>query len=392
MKRLLLFVFFLIISSCALKNTQQSLQSGDYDTAIDRAVYALSKNKEKKGNQEYVYILEDAYARAVDRDLRQADLLAKDANPRNLEALFNTYLQLYNRQEKVRPLLPLTKAADQTQAQFAFADYSDQVVSSKNALSKYLYDNCKALLATSDKDNYRRAFEDLTYLNQISPGFKDVPQLIQLAKEKGSDYVRLIARNETRILIPLQLERELLEMGTSGLNDKWTVYHNIPQPGRNYDFEISLNFREINISPEQLNQSHKRYQKEIKTGQRKKTVRGHVVRDSLGRPVMEDVFKMVRAEVFEYEQFKASQVTAKVEYFDLKTNQLMQAFPLSSEFVFSNRYARYKGDSRAIDSDCFPLFDNRPIPFPSNEQMVFDTGTDLKNKFRNILSRNRLRS
>jgi hypothetical protein len=37
-----------------------------------------------------------------------------------------------------------------------------------------------------------------------------------------------------------------------------------------------------------------------------------------------------------------------------------------------------------------PYFSKKAVPFPSNEQMVYDTGEDLKIKLKDIISRNRL--
>jgi hypothetical protein len=62
-----------------------------------------------------------------------------------------------------------------------------------------------------------------------------------------------------------------------------------------------------------------------------------------------------------------------------KNNQLLQSFPLSSESVFENTYATYKGDSRAFDDSYYSYFDKGPA-ISSNEQMVYDTGEDLKDK------------
>lgn len=98
--------------------------------------------------------------------------------------------------------------------------------------------------------------------------------------------------------------------------------------------------------------------------------------------------KTVQIAIYESTQQKAVQVTAKVDYMNLKTNQLLQTFPISSEFIFQNVYARYKGDRRACDANYLTNFDRRPVPFPSNEQMVFDCGEDLKGKLKEIISRN----
>lgn len=392
MKKITFLLFVLCAASCAMKQTRSLLSSGDYDSAIDKAVYGLRNDKDKKGNQEYVYMLEEAYAKAKERDLRDIDLLMKDASPRNLEQIFNTYLQLNNRQEKIRPLLPLKVIAEKRQAKFDFDNYNDQIKSSKDALSKYLYDNTKALLATNDKMNFRRAYDDLNYLNQISPDYKDVPELINTAKIKGCDYVSVYTKNETNMMIPQRLERDLLDFSTYGLNDQWTVYQSNRQPNVKYDYGIVLNFRQINISPEQVNERIFVKEREIKVGRKKKIVRNRVVLDSLGKPVYEDVFKVVKCQVREITQYKATQVTAKVDYIDFGNNQLLQTFPVSSEFVFENRYATYRGDKRAIGDDYLPMFNQRAVPFPGNEQMVFDTGEDLKAKLRTIITRNRIRS
>ena len=102
-----LLFLFLIISSCGVKQTRNQLTSGNYDEAIEIAVNNLRSNKNKKGKQDYVYMLEEAFAKAKERDLGTIDLLAKDANPSNLEKIYNTYQNLNNRQERIRPLLPV---------------------------------------------------------------------------------------------------------------------------------------------------------------------------------------------------------------------------------------------------------------------------------------------
>jgi len=75
-------------------------------------------------------------------------------------------------------------------------------------------------------------------------------------------------------------------------------------------------------------------------------------------------------------------VTAKIDFINFKTNQLIETFPLACEFVFSNVYSTYKGDKRACEDTYYSNFDRRVVTFPSNEQMIFDTGNDLKAKLK----------
>jgi hypothetical protein len=104
-----------------------------------------------------------------------------------------------------------------------------------------------------------------------------------------------------------------------------------------------------------------------------------------------DNIKTVRISIYEFSQIKACQVTAKVDYINFKSNQLIETFPLASEFIFSNMYSTYKGDKRACEDTYYPNFNRRAVPFPSNEQMVFDTGNDLKAKLKDIIVSNKFR-
>ncbi|WP_296148382.1 hypothetical protein [uncultured Flavobacterium sp.] len=392
MKKITTLFLLLILASCGVKQTTNMLNSGDYDGAIDNAVSGLRSNKDKKGKQVYIYLLEEAFAKAKERDLSDIKLLTKEANPRNFEKIYTTYIQLNNRQEKIRPILPLRLMKENRNAIFPFDDYTDQIVSSKNTLSKYLYENAKALLLTKDKMTIRRAFDDLEYLDQINPGYKDVAKLLDQAHALGTDYVNVSLKNETNMVIPTRLQNDLLDFSTNGMNDKWTVFHTNKQKGITYDFGIVVNFRQINITPEQIKEKEFIKEKEIKDGVKTLTdSRGNVVKDSLGNPIKVDKFKTIKIEIYEFTQFKAAQVTAKVDYLDYSTNQLIETFPLASEFVFENIYSTYRGDKRAVDETYYTYFGSRAVPFPSNEQMVFDTGEDLKIKLKDIVSRNRIR-
>jgi hypothetical protein len=393
MKKITFLALFVVaLSSCGVRQTREHLTSGNYDSAIYNAIDGLKGNKNAKGKQDYVYLLEEAFAKAKERDLQNISLWFKDANPQNLEKIFSTYTKLNNRQELIKPLLPLKLIKEKRNAIFPFDDYSDQMVSSKNALSKHLYDNSKALLLSKDKMVIRRAYDDLMYLESINPNYKDSGKLLEEARYKGTDFVNVYSKNETNMVIPVRLQNDLLDFSTYGLNDKWTVYHSNKQKGINYDYGVIINFRDINISPEQIKERQFDKEKQIKDGV--KTLldsNGNIVRDSVGNPIKVDNMKTIRISIYEFSQVKSCQVTAKVDYIDFTNNQLLQSFPLSSEFIFNHTYATYKGDKRACDEGYYQTFDRRPIPFPSNEQMVYDTGEDLKGKLKNIIMRNKIR-
>ena len=394
MKKITLLVTLLFLTACGVKSTRKMVASGDYDSAIEKAVNGLQSNKNAKGKQEYVYLLEEAFAKAKERDLRDIagwGWFKEPNNANNLEAIFNTFKLLHARQELIRPLLPLKLLEENRDANFPMEDYSEQITNSKNALSKYLYLNAVAALISNDKIRCRHAYDDLVYLNSINPNYKDVAKLINDAQRKGTDFVSVTTQNQTNMVIPKRLQDDLLDFSTFGLNDKWTVFHSNKQTGLTYDYGVRIDFRDIQITPERINEKEFIKEKVIKDGVKKLLdARGREVKDSLGKTIYVDNMKTIRIEIREFSQQKSVQVTAKVDYVNLKSNQLLQTFPIASEFVFKNVFASYKGDKRACDNDYLSNFDRREVPFPSNEQMVYDCGEDLKNKLKDVIVRNKV--
>jgi hypothetical protein len=390
MKKLLLLLFIILfLNACGVTQTRNMLTSGNYDDAIDNAISSLKSNKDKKGKQDYIYLLEEAFAKAKERDLNSIRFWEQEGNPQNLEKIYTTYVALNSRQEKIVPLLPLQLLNENKTAKFSFSNYSNEIITSKQKLSSYLYDNSKALLLTKNKSNARRAFDDLDYLNRINPNYKDADKFMAEAREKGTDYVIVSLQNDTDQLIPARLQSDLMDFNTYGLDQKWTVFDNSKQKGVTYNYGLILNFQQIDISPEQIKEKEFIKEKQIKDGL--KTLldsRGNIVKDSLGKPIQIDNLKTIQIRIYEFYQFKACHIAANVNFVDLNNNRLLESFPIATESIFENTYATYKGDRRATESEYYSNFDRKALPFPNNEQMVYNTAEDLKAKFKNIISRN----
>lgn len=321
------------------------------------------------------------------------NLLAKDANPAQLEKMYNTYLQLNERQEKIKPILPLRLIKEGRNAIFPFDNYNDQIIDSKNALSAYLYANSKKLLLTDNKINFRKAYDDLGYLNQINPKYKDVLSLMDNALFKGSDYVMVEAINQTNMIIPAGLQNDLLDFSTYGLNDKWTVYHSSKQKGIKYDYGMLIRFNQILISPEQINEKEFIKERKVKDSSKKLLDdKGKEVLDKDGKVIMVDDFRDVSIRIYEFRQFKSCQITAVVDCVNYQNNGLLKSFPLTTENIFENIYSKYKGDKRAADDQYALYFNKKKLLFPTNEQMVYDTAEDLKLKIKVIINRNAFRN
>jgi len=393
MKRVLLLsgILLFIIACGGAKRTQKSINTGNYLNAINSAVQKLSVNKDKKGNQTYVLLLEEAFQKNTEREMEHITFLKKDGNLANLEGIYKSYKNLDRIQEIIKPLLPLQVHEENRYAEFTFKNYSNDIITTKEELSAYLYDNALNLLQNAtNKRDYRQSFDDFIYLNEINPGYSDSKNKMEEAYDKGQDYVRVGMINNTDKIIPVKLEEELLNFNTFGLEDKWTKYHTNHLSYISYDYDMQVELRDINISPEQVNEKQSIKEKQVKDGyQYVLDNDGNVVKDSLGNDIKIDKFKTVKCNFYQFTQFKTAQVTGLVSFSDLETKQQLNAYPLSSEFVFEHVYANYNGDKRALDNDLVSLLNLAAVPFPSNEQMVYDAGEDLKGRLKGILTRHR---
>jgi hypothetical protein len=395
MKKSIYFLFsFLIIVACSsVKKTQKAINSGDYNKAISLAVKNLRSNKTKKGNQPYIPMLENAFKKAAEKDISRVKFLEKEGNPENLERIFNLYQALEYRQEIIKPLLPLRSMATGREATFRMKDYSSNIIIAKNKLTALLYTNVKELFASNNKYDYRKAYDELTYIEKINPNYKDTRRLIEDAHNKGTDYVLVSMKNNTEKIISKRLSKDLLNIDTYGFDDLWTVYHSVKNKDFTYDYGLELMLRDINISPEQIREKQLEKEIQVEDGwQYLLDQEGNQVLDENGEKIKVDKMITVRCELYQFTQFKSVEVGGQVKYTNLASKQLLKAFPIKSNFVFEHTYATYNGDKRALVPSFLDMIVLRAVKFPTNEQMVYDAGADLKQNLKDIIRRNKFRN
>jgi len=391
---LLLFIITIFCACSSVKTAQKAINSGDYEKAITLSIKKLTSNKTKEKNQPYVVMLEEAFQKATERDQSRISFLEKQNNTVNLAEIYELYRDLNYRQERIRPLLPLRILKSNRQANFDFKNYDDAILKAKEKYVSNLYTEAQSIFkqGSSNKIYYRKAHNEFAKLDRIYPDYKNTSTYLEDAHNRGTDYVFVSVNNDTDQIIPRRLEDDLLAIDTYGLNDFWTVYHAQKNRNINYDFDLELNFRNIEVSPEQIKEREVIKERKIKDGHTfLLDDKGKQVKDSLGNKIKVDKFITVRCRLYEFTQFKSSRVTGVVRYIDNKSDQIIERFPIESEFIFEHSYADYDGDKRALDDPLLDLIRLQSVRFPSNEQMVYDTGTDLKERLKRIISRNKFR-
>ena len=119
---------------------------------------------------------------------------------------------------------------------------------------------------------------------------------------------------------------------------------------------------------------------------------GNQVLDTEGNKIEVDNMIAVRCELYQITQFKSAKVRGVVKFIDLSTKQNIHTYPISSAYAFQHAYANFKGDKRALENAYIDLIKLRAVPFPTNEQMIFDAGQDLKQQLKRIITRNKFRN
>jgi len=112
---------------------------------------------------------------------------------------------------------------------------------------------------------------------------------------------------------------------------------------------------------------------------------GVIVKNEKGEKIKVDKKKTVTCEYYEFTQFKAANATVKISFSNTKTKQIVDSFPLNSEFVFDHIYAEHNGDKRALEDNLARYLGLQALPFPTNEQMTFDVGQHIKQQLIGIL-------
>lgn len=382
----LMFVIVAFLVSCgSKKKVERALTSGNYNEAIYKAIKKLRTNKDAKRKQDYILLLKDAYDKANERDENSIARLKASNNPEYYKRIYETYNALEKRQNAVRPLLPLSIKG--REVYFGYNDYTSDIVEARDNVSGHYYQKGIQLLDTNDKFQVRDAYNTLSYIEDINPNYQSTRAFMEEAHVRGTAHVIVAIENQTNQVIPRRLEDALLDFNTYGLDQFWTQYHAFANDSLDYDYAMQLQLARINISPEQVREREVLRQQRVRDGwQYVYDANGNVAKDSLGNDIKEDKFITARARLFQFEQFKQSEILANVVFTDLKSNETIEQFNIDSGFVFENFYATFRGDRRALTPDDRDLLRNRPVPFPSNEQMVFDSGEDLKVRLKDIIA------
>ena len=379
-KRILISSILLMSFGCSpIKKINNNVISGEFDKAIDKTISELKKTKNKKKKNQYELILTDIYDRSVINSRDKISRFEKDGNPEFLDDIYFEYERLVERQEKLKNI-------SSERLNFNFEDYSSELINFRYKTSDYYLKISNSLISNDNKFDYRKAHNYLTTIEGINPNYQNTRFLIELCLLKGRDNILLTVLNESKSVLFKDLENDILNINGYDLNSKWQSFYtkNDSYKGK-YDFYIDLAFKSFIISPERLVQKEENKEKNIIDGLTYQLDEdGNVMKDSLGNDIKVDKIIKISVKTIESIQSKSAKVLAEIRFLDQKKN-IMDRFPLESEFWFRNRFLEYDGDKRVLTKDEAKLSKNRFLPFPPDEVLIFNNSENIKRKMKNII-------
>lgn len=363
------------LSSCTVG--QKAVYNADYDLAIAQLKRKLDNKKVK---DKHILLFEEAYAEALERDLKHIERLKLEGNPAHHREVLNLYTSIDKRQNMMKPYLPLYINSEGRYAQVDHIEVNSEIAEYKNKAADYLYVKAQSTMARGQKKDARAAYNMYSDLLSIYPNYKDVSQKRSKAKTAGTDYVKFNTEIGRGLMLPPTLEWDIKQFSTQHLNRKWTVFHNNPKSNIDYDYEVILDIDQIIASPELVNTKTYRDEKRVKDGYEyaKDPKTGATLVNADGDKIKVDKYITVYADIVETIVRKEAQLRGRVNFIDLDSRRRLGSKAVNSAAVFENVVARANGDLRALSAESKRKIKNPVIPFPNDYELVLQAGETLK--------------
>lgn len=389
LKTLYSILFGILLISCGgVQKTTSHLQSGNYIGAFNTAVTQLSKDKTKKSNQKQIPLLKEAYTKAAASDLAEIKSLQKNKTPENLKKVYGNYLNLDIRQDEVKVLQPLY--FEGVEVDFAFDDYTKDIISAKKNYSESLYSTAQKLMKGNTIDA-RNAYKYLNDLQYVNPNYKvGLSDLIQKAKNKGSSFVLVNLKNKIKDISNDSINH-INKINASNFDNQWVIYHDKKDRKVSYEYQIDISLDKLTFEPAKTLEETVKQEGKVQDGwQYKKDGNGNVMKDDKGNDIKTAKYKVVAAEVMLYQQNKASKIDGTIVIKDLKKKTTLTTKPEFGEAKFQHTYAKYRGDQRAIDQKYFEALQAKEVIYPKDYEFIKYTISNFKQKVDALLSQQKI--
>lgn len=351
----------------------------------------LATQKIRSGNtsDKHRLVLEQAFNESVQAELKRIEQLKLEGNPANWEKVLSLYQSIDYKQSIVKPLLPIYIQKEYRNADIKIVDIDEAMANAKNYAAEFLYTKGNVLLQQKTKYSAREAFYQFSKINSLYPDYKDVRLKIDSAKQRGTNLVLIDYKNNSPMMVPKSFIQELMHLSATEFTTEWASFIT-RLDGRKVDNIIVINLKNIAVSPEQIRDRHFTESTQVKDGfVYEYDSAGRIKKDRDGKEVKRYKYINVYATVHEIAQHKQGVLEGSFDVFNYNSTELYHSEPFRTDLIFDHIACTYFGDRRALSDAVMINVGKRPIPFPTNEQMMMDGIATVKGNLRGMIRSNR---
>ncbi|MFZ0281427.1 MAG: hypothetical protein WAL29_07245 [Bacteroidales bacterium] len=375
MKRFIsgLSILLIILSGCG--SSKKQLEKGNYEAAIDKAVRQLRKDPR---DTKQIEILDRSYNIVNEQDNERIRFLKLEGKPANWDEIYLVNKRLNDRQAFVRTVTPLT--LNGKTIEYPYIDYMPEMIAAKRKSADFYYAHGNELMKNELKDSYRQAFYEFVRAKEYIGDYEGIDNKIQDAKYLGMSRVLISLRNMSILKFPQEFEDELLAIDLPRLNSEWVEYHTQSHNTEaKYDYYVNVVVRSIAVSPDQTMQRDTVVRKEVQDGfNYQLDKKGNVMKDSLGNDIKTAKYKSLQCALIETIQSKECRIDGDVEVVQVNPDKILKKDPIGARSDFENVSARALGDVQALSAGQIEKTKLKPLPFPSDMEMVVRCSETLK--------------
>ena len=379
MKRVLPVILILVFVMAGCGSSKKQLERGNYDAAIDRSVKQLRRDP---NDNKQIATLQSAYKVANEQDNERIRFLKMENKPNNWDEIYITYQRLYDRQALVRTVPNFN---------VSYVDYMPELVAAKRKAADFYYAHGMELMKNNMKDSYRQAFAEFVRAKQYVGDYEGIDSKISESKYLGMSRVFVSIQNKSLLKFPKEFEDELLTLDLPSLNNEWVEYHtqNLDQ-NIQYDYFVNVNINTIAVSPDQTVESDSVIKRDIEDGfSYVLDKNGNVMKDTLGNDIKMKKYRTVQCALVETIQRKACRIDGDIEVIQMNPNKVLKKDPIGAQSNFENISSRALGDLQALNPQQLERTKSKPMPFPTDIEMVIRCSENLKMAIRGTMLNNR---
>jgi uncharacterized membrane protein YgcG len=365
------FIFYILlvalISSCS--SGKKAFQKGDYYSALYKAVDRLKSSPENKNATK---VLREGYPVTMEWTQEEMDRAITSNDMLKWERAINLMEQVNRLSDQIRSTPAARKIISNPKS------YTSELNMAREKAAEIRYNLGLDELDMNTRETARSAYDNFYTADRYVPGYKNVRELLMVAKEKATLKVVMEAIPVPSMRYRLSSEffyNQVFEYLNNRFRNESFVHFYSPnqaeKEGLNYpDFVVDLEFFDFSVGNLVRSEKEENLSKRVPIESRDTTK----VR-----------YKTYSAKLKTFTDQVVSGGNLRVIILEPSTDKLLLDELIPGSFTWVNQYAMYVGDAEALNEAQFQLTRNRAVPLPPHQDLFIEFTKPIYDQLTNRL-------